>query len=175
MVRKESGGGMKERELIWVEKEFAGKYKEIESDESKKELRIKMFEQYLEKISETSKKEFKANFESLEEDVAIYNGLMLKIKQSFEKAKNEQLQASYALWEKFDKEIPSIREKTQSIIGELEPLEKKLTTIESLLSKIRTYDMEKFIEVMGRLSGMYGKQKKMVDFLVKNFKVEGNS
>jgi hypothetical protein len=33
---------------------------------------------------------------------------MLKVKQAFGKAKDEALEASYALWEKFDEEKPSV-------------------------------------------------------------------
>ena len=160
---------MKDKELIWVEKEFAVKYQELEKEESKNAERIKAFEEYMDKLEAKSKSDFKANFESLEEDVAIYTGLMLKVKQAFEKAKNEQLDASYALWEKFESEIPNIKQKTQKIIDELRPLQEELKKTSDLLAKIDTYDMERVIETIGKLSSLYGESKNMVEFLVNNY------
>ena len=49
--------------------------------------------------------------EAMEEDAAIFSGLMLKVKQSFGKAKDEALSASYDLWEKYDQERPSVEKK----------------------------------------------------------------
>lgn len=161
---------MDNKELIWVEKEFAEKYKEVESDAGKQNLRIKMFDEYMQKISDRSKEEFKANFESLEEDVAIYNGLMLKVKQTFEKAKNEQLDASYALWEKFDKEMPSVSKKIDNIIEQMNPVIKAVEEINSGLSKINTYKLEGVLDLVSKFNGMTDESKKVVKFLVKNFK-----
>lgn len=157
------------KELVWVEKEFAVKYQELESDKSKNEERIKCFEEYMDKIKADSVKEFKANWESLEEDVAIYTGLMLKVKQAFEKAKSEQLEASYAVWEKFDSEIPSIKAKTQKIVDELKPLQQELKNTCDLLAKIDTYNMERLIETVWKFSNLYGESKNMVEFLVNNY------
>lgn len=157
-------------ELIWVEKDFAAKYQILHSEQGKNEERIAALDEYINKIKEQSRSNFKANLESLEEDVAIYTGLMLKVKQAFGKAKDEQLNVSYELWEKFDKDIPSVKEKVDNIVSTLDPLQKKLETINALLGKIRTYEMDKVIESVEKLSSLYGKQKDMIDFLVSNFK-----
>ena len=159
-----------EKELIWVEKEFAEKYKVLESDANKNAERIKAFEEYMLKVETQSKQEFKANFDSLEEDVAIYTGLMLKVKQAFEKAKSEQLEASYTIWTKFEEELPNTKDKVNRIVETIKPLEQKLESINQLLGKIKTYDLDKVISAIEKLSGLYGDQKKMVEFLVKNFK-----
>lgn len=157
---------MKEKELVWVTKDQAERFNAVTNDEN----RYSAFEDYLKQVSDETRREFKANFENLEEDVAIYTGLMLKVKQAFEKAKNEQLNASYVMWEQFEKEIPSIRQKTASILEELEPLETKLKNINELMGKIRTWEMDKVIETVEKLSSLYGNQKEMIEFLVRNFK-----
>ena len=154
----------------WVPKELAIKYNELRTEKNKRDEQVKMFEDYMQTVKDVSRKEFKNNFESLEEDVAIYTGLMLKVKQAFEKAKNEQLNASYELWEKIDGEIPSIRKKTEKIISEINPLIEKLKEIESLMGKINTYDLDKFISSISTLANLYGTQKEMIEFLINNFK-----
>ena len=161
-----------DRELIWVEKEFAEKYKLLDDKAEKRAEQIAMFEKYMETVKDQSKAEFKNNLQNLEEDVAIYTGLMLKVKQAFEKAKNEQLDASYKLWEKFDEEIPNIRQKTSQVISELNPLIGKLEEIDKLLSKIDTYNFERLITAIEKVNNLYGQNKEMFEFLIVNFKPE---
>jgi len=161
---------MQNRELIWVEKEFAEKYKVLENEKDKNDERCKVLDEYIQKLSDQSKADFKANLESLEEDVAIYSGLMLKVKQSFEKAKETQLSAFYALWEKYEVEIPSVRDKVSKIVSELEPLNKKLKEINDLIGKVSLYNANSMIETVERLANSYGKSKDMIEFLVNNFK-----
>lgn len=159
----------KNKELIWVDEEFAEKHKLLEDDKTKKEEQIRIFNEYLEGIQEASRAEFKANFESLDEDVAIYKGLMLNVKQAFGKAKTEQLQASYALWEEFNKDLPDIQEKTAKIVETLTPLADKLTQINDLLGKIQTWNFKAVIEIIEKISCLYGNNKDMVEFLVNHY------
>ena len=165
----------KEKELIWVEKEFAKKYKRLESDKEKNDQRCKALDEYISQITESSRKDFKANLETLEEDVAIYTGLMLKVKQAFGKAKDEALEASYALWEDFDKERPCISKKIKEVCDMLNPLETKLNSINEALGKIRTYNIDKLVESMEKLTGLYGESREMFDFLVNHFGKENNN
>lgn len=158
------------QELIWVDKDIAERYKELQGDNSKREEQIKIINDYIEGVCNKSKMEFKANLESLDEDVAIYTGLMLKVKQAFEKAKNEQLTASYDLWDKFNEEIPNVTEKIKEITNTINPLREQLDEINSLIRKIDTYDMEKLTNAVKELSSLYGTNKEMIEFLVKNFK-----
>jgi len=128
----------KEYISAYVPKEFAEKFRKIDSDEQKHIA----FDEYLKTVQEKSKNEFKANLESLDEDTAIYTGLMLKVKQAFEKAKDEQLNPSYATWESFDKEIPSIKQKTSEIVSLLKPITEELEKIRYLLGCINTYSFD---------------------------------
>lgn len=160
----------KDREIVWVEKGFAEKLKALENAQATREQQIEVFDEYIKKVCEESRREFKANLESLEEDIAIYTGLMLRVKQAFEKAKNEQITASYDLWEKFEKEIPSVREKTQKIIDTLKPLKDELKEIDGLIGKISTYNIDKFGQSIALLGSLHGKNKDMVEFLMLNFK-----
>lgn len=154
------------KDLIWVDKEFAEKYKSIESDEEKSLL----FQDYLSKAKEEYKAEFKSQLENIEEDLAIHIGLLLKVKQAFEKAKDEQLKASYDLWEKFEKELPNIQEKVKKIEDTVIPLEEKLKVISGSIAKINTWEVERLIDVLARFNSLSDKSKDMMEFLVKNYK-----
>lgn len=160
---------MNDKELIWVEREFAEKYKVLESERSKNEERIKTLDEYIDKIKDESKRDFKSNLESLEEDVAIYTGLMLKVKQAFGKAKDEQLNASYDLWESFDKEIPNITKKINEILEKLNPLEEKINKINSISEKIRTWNIDRLSESIVKISSLYAQDDKLIKFLLENY------
>jgi len=163
---------MDNKELIWVEKEFAEKYKVLADNKNLNEQRIAALNEYIEGVCNAAKQEFKSNLESLEEDVAIYTGLNLQVRQAFAKAKDEALSASLALWDEYEKELPSVRDKINKIVKELSPLKDELTTINDLLGKIKTYDIERVEKVIGNIAALHGKEKAMFDFLIKNFKSE---
>lgn len=156
-------------ELIWVDKEFAKIYRELDQEKATTDEKVKAFSEYLDGIKNEVRTEFKLTLEGLEEDSAIFTGLMLRVKQAFESAKKEHYQSSYELWENFDKEIPSIKEKTEKIIATLDPLAEKLTQINDLLGKIQTWNFDKLIETVEKFASLYGNSKDMVEFLVNNF------
>lgn len=160
---------MNDQELIWVDKKFAEEYNVLKSEKDQRDRQVEVFKEYMQSISEASKKEYRANFEDLEESLAIYNGLMLQVKQSFEKAKNEQLDASYKLWEKFEHDLPKTEKKVDNIIAVLNPLTVKLKELNDLIAQIRTWDIDQLAKSIEHLATLYGKNKTMVEFLVGNF------
>lgn len=157
------------QELIWVDKEFAKKYNEMSSESSKKEEQLKILNEYLETVSEASRKEFKTSLECLEEDVVIYKGMMLQIRQAFEKAKNEQLKASYELWERFEEEMPKVSEKISAVKSKLEPLKKELDELNSSIEKINTYKIDKVLTTISSFRNMTQPEREVLSFLVNNF------
>jgi len=160
------------QELIWVDEDFAKKYKELKSDAGQRKEQIEALNGYIQTVTKESKEEFRSNLDCLDEDVAIYKGLMINVKQAFEKAKNEQLSASYELWERFDKEIPFVENKINSLIKSLDPLVKQLEKVNSLMGKIQTWNIDTVFESIRKISELYGKNKEMVQFLMENFKTE---
>ncbi|MFA5928618.1 MAG: hypothetical protein WC838_04915 [Candidatus Margulisiibacteriota bacterium] len=158
------------QELIWVDKEFAERWKKLTTEHTKRDEQEKVFNEYMEKITKQVREDFKCNLDSLEEDAAMFTGLMIKVKQAFGKAKDEQLNASYELWEKFEAEIPSVTKKTAALIALLTPLREQLTDINNMIGKISTHDIDKLIRSVDLLANSYGTNKEMVEFLVKNFK-----
>jgi hypothetical protein len=68
---------MNDKELVWVEKEFAEKYKLLESDKHKTEERLKLFEEYMKGVEKESKENYKANLDNLEEELNIQVMLLM--------------------------------------------------------------------------------------------------
>ncbi len=156
-----------DKDLVWLPKKLADEINAYKDPFHDKVVAL------MEKYIDESKNEWKLSFESLEEDLLMYRGLMVKTKKAFEAAKNEQCEAAYALWEKIDAEVPRTQEKIDNLIKLFDPLEKKLDKLNSSLAKIDTYQIERFTELVSKLDSILsckGQTNDMMVFLMENFK-----
>jgi len=161
---------IEEREFVYVPKSLAKKIKELEDGKVKEDLIL----EYLDK----SRKEVKANLETLEDDVIQYQGIMIKAKQTFEKAKNEQLTASYDLWERFDKEMPKLQKKIETITSQIEPIANQIIELNEALDKIHSYQIKDLVELLKEVSSCLeydGNTGKILKFLVTNYNKKDNN
>jgi hypothetical protein len=163
---------MDKKELIWVDKEFALRWNKLEEAKTTRDEQEKVFDAYMASVTADIKRDFRATLDGLDEDAAIFTGLILKVKQAFEKAKNEHLTASYQVWENFDKEAPNVSKKTQSLIDTIKPLKSELQELNKLLGHIDTSQIECVITAVNGLNALYGSSKEMIEFLINNFKKE---
>lgn len=161
-----------EKELIWVSKEFALKYKSLIEGNKKQEIINKELEEYMEKVKKDTRDEFRTSLETLEEDAAMYQGLMLKTKQTFTKLKDEALSSFYSLWEEYDKDQHTITKKINSLKDLLIPLKKDIDQINESLNKINNYPLEKMLELLAKYNNSPEESKNMMNFLFENYKMK---
>jgi hypothetical protein len=162
---------MDDKELIWVPKEVADTYNKVTSDATQREQQQKIIDDYIQSLSEKSKKEYQENLSALDEEAAIFTGLNLRIKQSFEAALDAAKKANYDVWERFDSERTNISKKVSDMITFLKPLKGELSEISSILNKINTYSFDRLVETLLKVSNLQGENKEMFDFLIKNYKI----
>ena len=161
---------MENKELVWLPKELAKKIQAINDPTSK------LCEELIDKYLDDSRREVKSNLEALEEDVLSYRVLMVRAKNAFKEAKEEQIASSYDLWEKFEEEAPLIKDKVDTVIKELRPLKEDLHDIKELLSGINMIGIERLLEVVRAISGHVdseGNTGKMLKFLFENYREVG--
>ena len=156
---------MSEQDLIWVDKEFANKFKEVKDDNKKAEI----LEEYLKSVQKTTRDEYRSSLEAMDEDAVMYQGLMLKTKKRFEELKNESLDAFYKMWEDYDAERGKIQKKVEDVSRLLEPLKNEINQINEALGKIRTWDFEKLLKTLRNVSALCEKDMVMLEFLMKNY------
>ncbi|RLC30414.1 hypothetical protein DRH13_04380 [Candidatus Woesebacteria bacterium] len=152
-----------------TDEETAKKFKSFESAENKRELQSTALNEYMEKVSDKSKEDFKVNLECLEESAAVYVGLMVQVRQKFEKAKNEQLETSYALWEEWDNERPNVEKKIKAITDSMIPLKNSIDEINKGIDGINLHRLEKILELVDKFNGMSDSSKEVMKFLIENF------
>ena len=154
-------------EHIWVDKEFADKWKALNSGKATREEQEKVFDEYCKKVSSQVRKDFEYSLSSLEEDAVMFKGLMIKVRKAFEEAKNEHLEASEALWENFEKEIPSVKKKVDQLTKLVDPLTKQLDAITQQFSKINTYHLKQVVELVQLVSGLNDKNKNILELILR--------
>ena len=159
-----------DKELIWVSKKFAERYKSLIEGNEQQEIINEELENYMAKVRKDTKDEFKTSLEALEEDAAMYQGLMLKTKQTFTKAKDESLSSFYSLWQEYDKDKNNIINKINTLTELLAPLKKDIDQINESLNKINSYPLEKILELLSIYNNSSEESKKMINFLFENYK-----
>jgi chromosome segregation ATPase len=155
-----------ERDLVWLPVKLAKQVKGLQDNGEE-------YEKIIISYIDASKREVQANLESLEEDLLQYRGLMVKAKQEFKKAKDEQLEASYALWQEFDKELPNTREKVETLKNELQPIKDQVDELSQSLNSISTYQIKDFLEVLQSISQYLSYDSdtgKMLKYLMETYK-----
>jgi len=157
---------MGSEEMIWVDSDLAKEYNSLKGELEKR----KMFDDHMKTVKQSIQSEYKTQLESLDDDTVIFRGMLLKAKKAFTDVKVEYVESSYEVWEKFENELPSVRGKVSELTETLNPLKESLTEINDLLKKIDTYGIEKVLDVIERITILYGENKEMVKFLINNFK-----
>lgn len=153
-----------EKRHVYIRSDWADKIEQAVSDESQKAI--------IEQLIAESKKEYRLNYESLQEDVLIYKALMLQTKIAFKEAKEEYVKSSYELWENFEKELPSVREKTQHLINQMSPIKNELAQINSMLDSLKAWKFNDLIKAIEAINSTDSKTLDMIKFLVDNYKTK---
>lgn len=134
------------KELVWLPSDLAKKVKDISDvDSINKEI--------LSYIEET-KRSMRCDIENIDDDVLRYRAHMINARDSFKKAKDEELEEFYSLWESYDKDYSKVKISVDNTIKLLAPLEIEINKINSLLSKIDTYNIEKVINLANQFNSL---------------------
>ena len=153
---------MSERDLVWLPKELAEKVKTMESDE--------MLENLIMKHIEDSKLSLTNELRNLEEEVLLFRGMMVKARNEFKKAKEEELNSFNEIYEDYENDILSVREKVGKITDVLKPLKNELNEVRNMMQEIAVYNFKELNEVIRTFSNLYGENKKILEFLIGNYR-----
>jgi predicted RNase H-like nuclease (RuvC/YqgF family) len=152
-----------ERDIVWLPRSLATKVNYVTDAEA-------LNREILNYVEET-KKDLRINIESMEEDIILYRAQMIKARDSFKQAKEEQLDANYKLWEEYDVEIGKLRVKVSKFAEELKPLKQELDEIKKQMDSINKWGLEDLIKTIKLLNETnYGETEKILKFLFENYK-----
>lgn len=153
---------MDEKELVWVSKDLAKKIKSLENSDN-----------FVLEFIEESKKDLKANFDAIDDEIIQYKANMIKAREAFRIAKDEMLSANYEIWEKFDTDRKSLYGAANLLVEKLKPLKDELATISDLMNKIDKWGIQSFVESLDKIIYLINSDKKeILQFLINNYKKE---
>lgn len=153
---------MNDKDLVWLPKSLVKEVKKLESDEELEKLILKHIED--------SKLSITAELAELDDQVLMYRGLMVKARNEFKKAKDEELESFTAIWDHYEKDIKNIRQKVEEVKNALQPLKNEVAAVKGMMNEIYVYDFKTLIGVIREFSQLYGENKNMIEFLINNYK-----
>ena len=153
----------KEYVSLYLPKELAKAVNDLKEGDTQNEIILKYIE--------SCKTDMRASIESMDEDVLIFRGLMATAKRGFKETRDEYLDSSYAIWEETDKQLPSIKAKTEKLIKELKPLKDELDHINETIKSIDRFQIEKFVEFIAFFNNtVHGENENILKYLMETYK-----
>jgi chromosome segregation ATPase len=150
-------------EIVWLPASLAQKVKHITDG--------KLLEAEILKYAEQSKDSLRIDIESIGEDIVQYRAHMIKAKNAFREAKEEQLQASYEMWEKFEDDMKVLKGHVERAKSELQPLKDELNELKSLMNQVDKFGIGDLLSLIKSInSNYYGETAAMIKFLFENYK-----
>jgi len=146
------------KELIWVTKEQAEIFKELDIDDNRKN--------FVDKLIKERKLDIQNSIESLDDDLLRLKAFTLTYKTELKKVYEEQEKVLEELWEEHDEKIYELKEKIKQLKPELEKVTSQVKEVSNALSGISTYSIERLIDVVYKVNYMSEKDKKLMMDLI---------
>jgi len=114
--------------------------------------------------------EMKSDIEALDDDVAQYKGLLASYRQKLKETQKQHRDAVYSTWETFDNELEEVRKKSGKIADSMRPVKQELDDLNSKLDRLRSYDLERLLELINMINSNYnGETKDILKFLFESY------
>jgi DNA repair ATPase RecN len=119
-----------------------------------------------------SKLDMRASLESLDDAVLQYKASMVKARAAFREAKDEQLTASYQLWEKYEDDLKGITAYIDKIKTVTAPLKRDLEELRAHMQSINTWAAKDFLSILEKIDGSWGNGsvREALTFLFQHFR-----
>jgi hypothetical protein len=129
-------------------------------------LQLEVIKQYF----DGEKSFIRTQFSEMDESVLSYRAYLLKIREAFAAAQNENNDKHNAIWEEIGKGVPSLKEKVGAIMKELLPLQNDIQIISKAVDQVSTYKLENMLKIVKEVRNMSAEEVKMFTMLAENFK-----
>lgn len=149
---------MDDKELIWVTKEQAKTFKDLETDISKKN--------FVDKLIKERKLDIQYSIESLDDDLLRLKAFALTYKTELSKVYEEQDKVLEELWETHASKIYELKQKIQQLKPDLEKVAKEIGELNKSLSNVSTYAIDRLVEVVHKVNSMSDADKKLMTDLI---------
>ena len=150
---------MKEKIVsLWVDAETEKRYNQLKGTIPDDDI----LQQY---INETQK-QIKFDLEELDYEILQYKAKVSKWHKTIKEAYDELRNKSYEIFETFDEARPSFNRKMEEFIASAKPVKSILNDIEKSIANINTWQIDKLLELISKISQMSVKEKEILKFLM---------
>ena len=147
---------------MWVTPKVSQEIKMAQDPETKERILV----EYARRFND----EMKSDVEALEDDVAKYKGLLASYRQKLKETQKQHRDAVYSTWEDFDNELEDVRKKASAISDAMRPVKKELDELNSNMTRLRGYDLERLLELINAINSSYnGQTKDILKFLFEQY------
>lgn len=147
-----------EKELIWVDKDLAKQYQELDSDTKKAELVNELIKQ--KKIDITD------DIQNLDDDLLRFRAFVLNYSTEFKKAYDEQANRIYEIWEECVEPIEKIDKKTLAIKKDIYSISNDVEELADKLKNLNIYKIERLIELIEMYNRMSENDKEIFKLIL---------
>lgn len=147
-----------DKELIWVTKEQAKIFNDLDADGNKKN--------FVDKLIADRKIDIESSIECLDDDLLRLKAFALTYKTELKKVYDEQDKALEELWGTHDKKIYELKEKIRQLKPELQNIKNQIDEVNKVMNGVSTYNIDKLLEVVRKVNGMSEDDKKLMIDLI---------
>lgn len=145
---------MGDKELIWVTKEQAKIFTDLDSEINQKS--------FVDKLITERKIDIQSSIESLDDDLLRLKSFTLTYKTELKKVYEEQDKALEDLWASHDEKIYDLKKKITQLKPELEKVKNEINEVSKIMGGISTYSIDKLLEVIHKVNNMTESDKKLM-------------
>lgn len=145
---------------LWVSKEYAEEVEKLKGTIPDNDI----IQGYIEK----TKKDVEIDLETLDHEILQYRAKVSKWQKDIRECYSELNEKSYKSWEDFDKGRPVFEQKMKSFVAMATPVNNLIKDIEKSILSINTWNIDKMLTLIQRISTMSAKEKDMLSLLLKH-------
>jgi hypothetical protein len=151
---------MENHELIWVDKDLAKLYNELNSDIEKCKL--------VNKLIEEKGLDITFDIKNLDDDLLRFKAFALNYFTEFKKVHKEQTDSLDKFFETNGYIFDKIESKTREIKNEVNKIGNEIKGLNKQMSDINTYKIERIIELINKFNNMSSEDKRIFEIILKS-------
>lgn len=140
-----------EKELIWVNKNLAEAYKELDTDMKRAE--------FVNELIKQKKVDITSDIQNLDDDLLRFKAFVLNYSTALKEAYDKQAERLEQLWEECSEPIEKIDKQTMRIKKDIYDITKDIKDISKELEGLSTYKLERLIKLIDTYNDMSDSDK----------------
>jgi len=153
------------KELVWLPADLAKKVKDLTD--------ARQIENEILKYVSDFKLSLRTDMEQVDEEIIRYKASMIKAKQMFREACEEQMTEFENLWATHADDLAAIKRKAEQIKQAITPVKNELQDLKAEMQSVNKWDIEGLLNIVEKLSnhlGYDGRTANILKFLFENYK-----